>query len=204
MKRIVGYFPDEPTWRAIKENDYRKKFSHDIAIKYLINEIQESITREMDSMPSSSFYSAIRFLFPEVTHLSHLYYGYKGRDWESRESKYVARFMRKFKILHPKCGVYYQVFRHGLMHSHHPKQVRKLSGWYISSDTKLEDVFGIYIPDLKNQLIATVEQMIVELKTERNKKGRYRLNKFLEALVDVGEILTKKKLKGYARYDLNR
>lgn len=202
MKKIVGYFPDKPTWRMVAIEEYKKAFNHDAAIYYLDHEILESVDREMKVIltgDKAGFYAGLRFLFPEVSHLSHLYY---GKGWGLKESKYVSRFMRKFNILSPECGVYYEVFRHGLMHSHHPKWIKKAkNGWYISNTEKLDRLFGIFIPSFTEQIKLAITQFINELKTEQGKKKKYRLDKFFDAMVDVGKILNKKDLKGYAKYD---
>lgn len=202
MKKIVGYFPDRPTWRKVAVEEYKKVFSHDTAIYYLEHEILESVDRETKAIltgDKTGFYAGLRFLFPEVSHLSHLYY---GKNWGLKESKYVSRFMRKFNILSPECGVYYEVFRHGLMHSHHPKWIKKArNGWYISNTEKLDRLFGIFIPGFTEQIKLAITQFINELKTEQGKKKKYRRDKFFDAMVDVGKILNKKDLKGYAKYD---
>lgn len=202
MKKIVGYFPDKPTWRKVAIEEYKKVFNHDVSIYYLDHEILESVDREMKVIltgDKAGFYAGLRFLFPEVSHLSHLYY---GKEWGLKESKYVSRFMRKFNILSPECGVYYEVFRHGLMHSHHPKWIKRAkNGWYISNTEKLDKLFGIFIPGFTEQIKLAITQFINELKTEQGKKKKYRLDKFFDAMVDVGKILNKKDLKGYAKYD---
>lgn len=208
MNKIVGYFPNQPTWQLISPRKYRRIFTHDIAIHYLRHEILESIEREMTFIQGGTavgFYAGLRFLFPEVSHLAHLYYGYQGKIWENLESRFVSRFMRKFKILYPGCGIYYQAFRHGLMHSHHPKWLSwTKKGWYISNVAKLEDVFGIFIPEFTKQTKTAVTQFIDELEKERNKNKRYRLKKIFETLTDTGKVLQKKDLKGYAKYDYRK
>lgn len=151
----------------------------------------------------AGFYAGLRFLFPELIHLAHFYYGYKEKEWKSKESKFTSRFMRKFKILYPQCGLYYQVFRHGLMHSHHPKWLRKgksVSEWYISNTEKL-DMFGVSLPELTTEIKKAIFAFIDELEYEKVKKRFYRLNKFFDALSDCGKILKKKDLRGYAKYD---
>lgn len=204
MKNIVGYFSSNPTWRRVSEKEYKKILKHDLAIHYLKNEIYESVDREMKHIlkgDASGFYAGLRFLFPEITHLAHLYYGYRGKVWKSIESKYSSRFMRKFKILSPQCGLYYEVFRHGLMHSHHPKWLRKgksVNAWYISNTEEL-DMFGVSLPKLTTEIKNAISSFIYELERE---KGNYRLNRFFNALVDCGKILYKNSLTGYARYDI--
>ncbi len=202
MNKIVGYFSDKPTWKLVSENDYRKKFSYSVAIHYLKHEILGSVEREMTFVQSGTavgFYAGLRFLFPEISHLAHLYY---GRNWNDAESRYASRYMRKFKILYPGCGLYYEAFRHGLMHSHHPKwlSVTK-SGWYVSNVAKLANIFGIFIPEFTNQVKAAIEMFIQELESEERTKRRNRFNKFFDALVDSGQVIEKKDLRGYAKYD---
>lgn len=202
MNKIIGYFLNQSTWRLINPKNYKRLFTHDIAIHYLRHEILESVERETTFIQGGTavgFYAGLRFLFPEVSHLAHLYY---GRSWGNAESKYVSRFMRRFRILYPGCGVYYQAFRHGLMHSHHPKWLKWTKrGWYISNVAKLEDVFGIFIPEFTTQVKSAIVQFINELEREKNGRKKYRLNKFFEALTDTGKVLKKKDLKSYAKYD---
>ncbi|OGH20735.1 MAG: hypothetical protein A3D74_05410 [Candidatus Levybacteria bacterium RIFCSPHIGHO2_02_FULL_37_13] len=211
MSKIVGYFSTGQTWRVIDEKEYRKVFllNPNLAISYLKHEIMESVEREMGVILSGTkagFYAGLRFLFPEVVHLAHLYYGYKGNDWKFKESKFTARFMRKFKILYPQCGLYFEVFRHGLIHGHHPKWLRKgksVNEWYVSNTEKL-DMFGVSLPELTKTIKTAILEFIDELENKNANKNRYRLRKFLDALSDCGKILKKKDLKGYAKYDKRR
>ena len=72
-RKIIGYFSDQPTWRLIFEKEYKKIFTHKLAIHYLEYEILESIEREIKYILSGNsvgFYAGLRFLFPEVNHLA--------------------------------------------------------------------------------------------------------------------------------------
>lgn len=199
MKKIIGYFDTNPTWRPISTKKYKRLFSHDLAIHYLKHEIYESIDREMKHIlggKATGFYAGLRFLFPEVNHLAHLYWGHKGKAWTSKETPLVALFMRKFKIFYPEGGIYYRVFRHGLMHSHHPKWIRKNGkiGWYISNVARLDE-FGVFLPEFTTQVKSSVDSFVIELENEKTRKKKYRLNKFLNALIDCGKILNKGDLR---------
>lgn len=202
MKNIIGFFSGSPTWREVSEKEYKKIFDHDPAILYLKQEILESVQREMGQILNGSFagfYAGLRFLFAEVTYLSQLYW---GRD----EAKLVARFMRKFKILTPTSGLHYEVFRHGLMHTHHPKFIRynrKIVPWYISNDQELK-MFGISNPIFRDQIERAIGEFIKELETEKGRKKKNRLNKFLKGLVSAGRVLSKRDLKPYARNDFRK
>lgn len=201
MPKIIGYFQNKPTWREIDEKTYRKIFNHELAIAYLRNEIYESIEREIEGVAShttAGFYAALRFLFAEVAYLSNLYWGVQGV-----ESKFVARYMRKFKILLPTSGLHYEVFRHGLSHTHHPKWIRKgnkVIPWYISTSAKLND-FGILIPEFSEQVKSSIKLFIRELEIENKESKINRLNKFFEGVSNAGRILTRNDLKSYARSD---
>ena len=205
MDEIIGYYPGpSQTWRATTIQDYRRIFNHDTAISYLEHEIFESVDREMRQMlggPNTGFYAGLRFLFAEVTFLAHLYNGKKSYV-SRRESYYVAKYMRKFKILHPECGVLYDVFRHGLMHSHHPKWLKKNGqiGWYISNAARLGN-FGICIPEFTDDVKTTIKQFISELQSEKAANKHTRLNHFLETIIHAGTIMTKADLGKYARGD---
>lgn len=205
MPQIVGYFPEKTTWKKVSEKEYRKKFNHDYAISYLKNEIDESINREMDCISKGNgagFYAAVRFLFPEVTHLANLYY---GNTLDNLEPFLARDYMSKFKILSPAPGLYYDVFRNGLMHSHHPKWLRKTKGsWYISNDEKLDKIFGIFTKEFTDQVKSSIENFINELEREKKAKKRNRLNKFLDTLVHCGKFITKNKLRAYAKTDFSK
>ena len=186
----------------MSEKDYKNIFDHDLAILYLKQEILESVQREISQILSGNFagfYAGLRFLFAEVTYLSQLYW---GRD----EAKLVARFMRKFNILTPTSGLHYEVFRHGLMHTHHPKFIRynrKVVPWYISNAQELK-MFGISNPIFKEQVEKAISEFINELEAEKTKKKENRLNKYFKGLVSAGKILSKKDLKPYARSDFKK
>lgn len=203
MKKIVGYFSEKPTWRVTSVKEYKKKFNHDLAISYLKNEIFESVDREINHILSGNsvgFYAGLRFLFAELTYLSRLYW---GNDSEKTESAHVVRFMRKFNILSPEYGVHYEVFRHGLMHTHHPKWIKKRTrviNWYISNKEKLTS-FGVCIPEFSDQIKRAIRNFGEELKVEKILNKNTRLNKFLETIISAGEILTRKDLKKYAKTD---
>lgn len=197
--KIIGYFSNAPTWRLVDEKSYKNKFSHADAIAYLEHEITESVDRETSLLLSGNsvgFYSALRFLFPEVNHLSHLYWGHKGSYWRNNETRFVSLFMKKFEILSPECGIYYQAFRNGLMHSHHPKWVKRKNGvgWYISNTAKIDE-FGIFVPEFANQIKAAIKKFITELENEKKENRSNRLMKFADALADCGTILRKRDLK---------
>lgn len=200
MKKIIGYFSTPPTWRLVSAKEYREKFTHELAIHYLKHEIFESVEREMEYiLKGNAFYAGLRFLFPEVNHLAHLYWGHKGKQWRGKEARLISLYMRKFNIFYPDGGLYYKVFRHGLMHSHHPKWIRKNGkvGWYISNVAKIEE-FGIFLPEFTGQVKSSIQSFINELKKEKVNNQKLRRDKFVEALVDIGKILNKKELRLYA------
>lgn len=206
--KIVGYYETQPTWRLVDSGEYKKIFNHNIAIHYLQHELYESVDREMKHILSgefSSFYAGLRFLFPEVTYLSHLYWGrnsYKPR----KESYYVARYMRKFGILTPGCGVHYEIFRHGLMHTHHPKWLKKggrVISWYVSTTAKLTD-FGVFLPEFTVQIKNAINNFVKELEHEKRLGKKTRCSKFLESYLRSADILTKKSLSKYARNDFSK
>jgi hypothetical protein len=200
--QIMGYHSTQPTWRVKGKSDYKKNFNHSLAVFYLKHEIYESIDREMAhllSSPNSGFYAGIRYLFAEVTYLSHLYWGKKS-NYKNQESRYVAKFMKKFKILPPEYGLHYEIFRHGLMHTHHAKWLKKRHGvinWYVSNVAKIDNMFGVSIPEFNIQVKKSVEIFISELEAEEKMQKRTRLNKFFEGYIKTAKILTKKDLPKY-------
>lgn len=207
MSKIIGYFNDNPqenTWRITDDKKYKRQFSHGLAVHYLEHEIKESIVREMDCIlkngQSAGFYAAVRFLFPEVNHLAHLYWGHNDTDWRNKEKRLVPLFMKKFQIFPDDPGAYYKVFRHGLMHSHHPKWIKRdgAVGWYISNVAKFDN-FGIFTPEMKQELINAINKFISGLRAEESSGGRNRLRKFSEAMIDCGKILKKNDLRLYSR-----
>jgi hypothetical protein len=205
MDKIVGYYTTGQTWRETSIWNYKRNFKHDSAVSYLEHEIFESVDREMTQILSGTnagFYAGLRFLFAELTFLAHLYNGKKSYV-PKKESYYVAKYMRRFKILHPECGVFYEVFRHGLMHSHHPKWLKKgnnVAGWYISNTAKLSS-FGIFVPGFTNDVKSAIKQFITELQTEKTAGRKTRLTHFLYTIIHAGKIMTKKELGNYAKGD---
>lgn len=211
MPQIIGYYPNADTWKKKSEEQYRKDFTHDFAISYLSYEIKESIDREIKCISNggnAGFFAAVRFLFPEVSHLAHLYF---GKAWENkregkREADYTRDYMKKFNILSPAPGLYYEVFRNGLMHSHHPKWLRKTGGsWYISNVEKLDKRFGIFTQGFAKQIKTSIDIFIKELEEEKKNNKRKRLDHFLDALIHCGHLVTKKSLasKEYAKKDFS-
>lgn len=205
MTKIIGYFHDNPrgnTWRVVDDKKYKKQFSHKLAVDYLEYKIKESVIREMDCIlkngQSAGFYAAVRFLFPEINHLAHLYWGYQNSSWIGKEKRLVPLFMKKFHIFADDPGAYYKVFRHGLMHSHHPKWIKRkgVIGWYVSNTAKI-DQFGIFTPEMRDLLVQAIDKFISELNSEASIGHRNRLNKFSEAMIDCGKILRKKDLRLY-------
>lgn len=214
---IIGYYPNNSTnqqWLAVNFHDYRRVFDHNTAIIYLENEIKQSVQREMSlvlTFPAAyttGYYAGIRFLFAEIEGLSKLYWGrenvgrrrlrYGGRNYEAEDA---VRFMRKFNILTPTSGVHYEVFRHGLAHTHMPKYIRKnrqVIGWYLSNTAQVTQ-FGVFVPQFRNQVIDAINNFIAELRQEQTNGGRNRLNKFLIGYADTATILTKRDLRPYAR-----
>lgn len=205
MSQIVGYYPDTPTWRKKSEQQYKVDFTYDFAISYLTHEIKESIDREMNCISSggnAGFYAAVRFLFPEVTHLGNLYF---GNTDDSKEPFIACRYMKRFKILPPAPGLYYDVFRNGLMHSHHPKWLRKTKGsWYISNDKKLDKNFGIFTKEFADQIKKSIDRFIDELKKDKARSKNDRRNNVYNVLTKCGSFITKNKLKEYARKDFSK
>lgn len=224
---IVGYFPSEPPkqqWKAIKEKSYKKLFSHDIAIAYLEHEVKESVEREMAHILSGSksgFYASLRFLFAEVDYLAKLYWGGR-KGWKCRggyrrqrksgknphydSTRVIIQFMRKFKILTPTSGIHFDVFRHGLTHTHMPKWVQKgrdVLNWYVSNTDK-RNMFGICNPELTSQVITAIDKFVEELREEqKHGVSGVRFNNFLLGYCDSAKILTRKELHPYARKDLS-
>lgn len=207
-EKIIGYYSTPNTWRLVEKSDYKKELNHDLVIHYLQYEIYESVDREMKHILSASqtgFYAGLRFLFAELTYLSHLYWGKNSYKYK-KESAYVARFMRKFNILPPEYGVHYEVFRHGLMHTHHPKWIKKgnkVIGWYISNVAKTIS-FGVFIPEFTQQIKDAINVFISELKKEKVENKRTRLDKFFEGYSSTAKILTRKNMGKYSRTDFSK
>ena len=206
-EKIVGFHITGTRWRVVDKAQYKKSFTHEVAVQYLWNEIYESVDREMTHILSgkkTGFYSGLRFLFAELTYLSHLYWGKKACH-SPNESRYVARFMRKFNILAPEYGVHYDVFRHGLMHTHHPKWIKKnnkIIPWSVSNASKMTD-FGVAIPEFSYQIKKAIKKFWVELKVEGVTSKRTRLDNFFEGFSDATKILTRKDIAKYAKKDFS-
>lgn len=212
---IIGYYPNNPTnqrWQRTTFREYRRIFDHQTAITYLENEVKQSIQSEMSlilTFPAANttgFYAGVRFLFAEVEGLAKLYWGrenvqrprYGGRIYSADDA---VRFMRRFGILAPTAGVHYEVFRHGLAHTHMPKFImknRRVIGWYLSNVAGITQ-FGIFIPQFRDHVIDAIDAFIAELRQEQLIGGRNRLNKFLIGYADTATLLTRRSLRPYAR-----
>ncbi len=206
MENIIGYYL-EGVWQPADKRVYKKYFNHTVAVAYLENELLESLNREMDTILKNSpgaFYSAVRFLFAELTYLSHLYWGYIPK--KKNEGKDVAKFMRKFKILSPTYGLHYEVFRHGLLHTHHPKWIKKggkIAEWYIGSDVKLKR-FGIYLPEFYAEIKNSINLFVEELEEEQIQGKKTRLNKMFEGFSEAVKILSVQDLSTYSKNDFTK
>lgn len=215
---IIGFYPNNATaqrWLPVSFRQYRRVFNHQIAITYLDSEIKQSIQRDMrliltfPAARTAGFYAGVRYLFAEVEGLAKLYWGrenlprrrrsrYGGRQYTSRDA---VRFMRKFSILTPTSGVHYEVFRHGLAHSHIPKffsKNRTVIEWYLSNSAGFTS-FGVFIPGFRDQVFDAIDSFIDELRDEQRNGGRNRLRKFLTGYCDSATILRRADLQPFAR-----
>lgn len=213
---IIGYYPNNPTaqrWLSTTFRAYRRVFNHQTAITYLEDEVKQSIQGEMSlilTFPAAyttGFYAGVRFLFAEVEGLAKLYWGretdrrrirYGGRQYEAKDA---VKFMRKFNILTPTSGAHYEVFRHGLAHTHIPKFIKKnrnAVGWYLSNTAGITQ-FGIFIPQFRDQVLNATNSFINDLRQEQANGGNNRLNRFLIGYADAATLLTRSDLKPYAR-----
>lgn len=117
-------------------------------IKNILSDIRESMQRDVDPILKvyldknnwandhwPGFWTIPRILFPEVDGLGRLRY---GRSTDCGSSKSAVDFMREY-FPRPEykkiSGFIYNVYRHGLMHSHSPKEMiinGKNRGWRIN------------------------------------------------------------------------
>lgn len=215
---IIGFYPNSlanQRWLRTTFREYRQIFDHQTAIRYLEDEVKQSVQREMRLILNSplastaGMYAGIRFLFAEIEGLAKLYLGresvtrrgdirYRGKIYQARDAVY---FMRRFNILTPTSGVHYEVFRHGLTHTHMPKYIsknRRIIGWYLSNVAALQQ-FGICIPELRDQIIRAIDDFVSKLRREQANGGRTRLRKFLIGYSDSATVLTRKDLRPYAK-----
>lgn len=212
---IIGFYPNNPVnqrWQMTTFRGYHRIFDHQTAIDYLENEVKQSIQRDMSlilTFPAaynSGFYAGVRYLFAEVEGLAKLYWGresvqrprYGGRIYSAEDA---VRFMRRFNILTPTSGVHYEVFRHGLAHTHMPKWIsknRRAIEWYLSNGAGINR-FGIFIPQFRDQVVDAIDAFIDELRREGQAGGRNRLNRFLIGYSDSATLLTRRDLRPYAR-----
>lgn len=215
---IIGFYPNSPSsrrWLRTTFREYRQVFNHQTAIRYLEDEVKQSIQREMRlilNFPlanTAGMYAGVRFLFAEIEGLAKLYWGRESVTRQSNtrygdkiyRAKDAVYFMRRFNILTPTSGVHYEVFRHGLTHTHMPKYIiknRRIIGWYLSNLAVFQQ-FGICIPQLRDQVILAIDNFVTELRREQVNGGRTRLRKFLIGYSDSATILTRTHLRSYAR-----
>lgn len=213
---IIGYYPNNPVsqrWQTVSFRNYRRTFDHQTAITYLEDELKQSVLRDMallltfPAANTAGFYAGVRYLFAEIEGLAKLFW---GRETDGRRARYGGRqygakdavkFMRRFSILTPTAGVHYEVFRHGLAHTHIPKFVsknRRAINWYLSNAASINQ-FGICIPQFRDQIIDAIDSFIDELRQEEQSGGRNRLNRFLIGYADAATLLTRSDLRPYAR-----
>ena len=214
---IIGYYPNHPVnqmWRRVSFQDYRGTFNHQTAVTYLENEVRQSIHRDMaliltfPAANTAGYYAGVRYLFAEVEGLAKLYWGretfggrrsrYGGRRYDAADA---VRFMRRFNILTPTAGVHFEVFRHGLAHTHMPKWIsknRRAINWYLSNAAGINQ-FGIFIPQFRDQVLSAIDSFVDELRQEQLRGGRNRLNRFLTGYADSATLLTRNDLGRFAR-----
>lgn len=124
-------------------------------IKNFLNEIKTSVSCEIK--PLFSLYSDYleecyttpgmrsipRIIFPEIDGLARLRYGYVKNRWNS---KLPVQFMREYfpiKQYKEISGFIYNVFRHGLVHSHWPKMMiisNKVVGWSMTISSQKDNL----------------------------------------------------------------
>lgn len=140
----------------------------------LIQEIKVSIQRDIepvlkgyrnknnwidDNVPG--FWTILRMLFPEIDGLGRLRY---GRTIEKGVSGDAVKFMREY-FPRPEykqiSGFIYNVYRHGLLHSHYPKQMiidGRNRGWAVNFR-----LTGQEVPlHLKFMINSTKEQLSID------------------------------------------
>lgn len=117
-------------------------------IKSIILEIKESVRRDVEPVVKAyqdknnwidgnvpGFWTIPRMIFPEIDGLGRLRF---GRRSYSGSSKDAVNFMREYfprKEYKKISGFLYNVFRHGLLHSHYPKEMiiyGRNRGWSVS------------------------------------------------------------------------
>lgn len=207
--KIFGYFINSygnGDFRLMDFSDFKKSCDSNLAKHYLQTQIRQSILDDVlpiIQQPRGGFYSAIRTMFAEIDGLAKLYFGVIGDS----DSKQVAKFMKKLFTgeIGKYAGFIYEVYRHGLMHTHMPKHVfakrRNYIGWGIRKNgNPTGALVDISLMELKCEILNAIKKFCDELD-----KNRRRLNLFKNGYGDMARVLYQKDLrKRYSRPDFRK
>jgi len=158
-------------WMSLAE--YRRSFTVAQAIGY-IGQIRKSIQQEARDLPrEGDFYSPIRFTLPEIDGMGKLFCGEHGVGTTAANAvafgtEYLGRVDARYRQL---FGLIYDMFRHGLAHTHMTKCVR------FRDARKRWVTLGWGIND-------TESDRIVHLTLERRESNSFRLWLHPRQLVD--------------------
>lgn len=204
--KIIGYFVNSygnGDFCLMDFSHFKSSCNSNLAKHYLQTQIRQSILDDVlpiIQQPRGGFYSAIRTMFAEIDGLAKLYFGVVGDS----DSIRVVRFMKKMFSgeLGKYAGFIYEVYRHGLMHTHMPKHVfakrKHHVGWGIRKNgNPTGALVDISLMELKCEVLNAIKKYCEEL--DRNKR---RLRLFKNGYGDMARVLYQKDLrKRYSKPD---
>lgn len=141
-------------------------------IKAIIQEIRESIRRDIEPLlrayldknnwidgHAPGFWVIPRILFPEIDGLGRLRYG----ETDTKGSScWPVLFMREYfprSEYKQVSGFIYNTYRHGLLHSHYPKEMiihGKNRGWQINLSTHQSSIIHLKFQNYKEKTLLSL------------------------------------------------
>jgi len=215
MNKVYAYDVSINNFRIFQSSDeWKKQMTFEGAKNYLTYYLMESLKKEFppaieayqeDSYRTGvgkGFFSLIRIIFPTITFLGTLY---KGTDVSKNAINFMKDYMGKVNSRYKHISdLIYNVYRHGLMHTHMPKVFEidnKFVGWEITyNDDKhlkiLKSINAINIPISPNRffqdLLRALEKYISDFDVP--KKNVELLKNFKEGFTIMSEVFNESEL----------
>ena len=225
MNKVYAYDVSTNNFRVFQGSDeWKEQMTCQGAQNYLTYHLLESLENEflpaIEAFHGESyrtgvgkgFFSLLRMIFPAITFLGTLY---KGTDSSKNAISFMRDYMgmvnRKYKHI---SDLIYNVYRHGLMHTHMPKVLEienKFVGWEITynDDNHLKifkSINAIRISISPNRFFQDLLKALVRYISDFDvpKKNEELLRKFQDGFMIMSEVLNESDLlKRRCRMGLN-